>query len=613
MYYNDIIIALQLVPILLILVMAFIIWRTKKKQQIHYVFFSTIILLFIWSSCRLIQTFIENSHKYIVILEHISYIGVCLIPVSLLYIGIIFARTRINFSWKHVLLFIIPAISILLVFTNGYHHLFIVKYSFISSGFIYGKYYIIHEVYSYLCIAVGLYYLLSFSIKNAGFFSKQSGLIFLGTLIPLIVVVLSTEKVVDMPVFVENISFSFGMICFMFAILKFDFLNIVPVALQNVVDQISDSYVIINEELEVIDYNKTFVYMFSEVFTVKRKEILSSILESEGKPNNIDTKRLTAYIKEAIKEKKPVALEKQIIAGEFDKYFTIEITPIIKNSNHIGTIILLKDITQHKKDLEKIEQTQNQLLERERLAFLGELAGGVAHDINSPLSVIMGGMTFIERLFIKYRDSYKNENMTPEKRKEIEDEILHQISNSSNASQKIVKIVNSIRNHTRNLSGDNIQDFYVSNVFEDIKTLLNHQIKSTGCELEVSSEDNTMIKGDPGKLGQVITNLVVNALQAYGINRGKIELKSRKEKNNIVIAVEDNAGGIPEMYKKGIFFKMLTTKGVQGTGLGLYLSYSIVTGHFNGKMWFETEEGKGTKFYISIPVTKAQTENLNVG
>ncbi|MGE5329381.1 MAG: histidine kinase N-terminal 7TM domain-containing protein [Deltaproteobacteria bacterium] len=606
------------ISIFCLLLLGFYILKMKTKKQINYIFSLLVLSAVICNIGFMIAILYgafwgDNNIK----LSFISFLGQTFIPVAFLFVGVIFAKSKIKFNYKYLAFLVIPILSNVLIWTNDYHRLFFKEYSSFADINFGSYFYFIFLPWNYGCIIFGLYYLIKFSIKNSGFFSKQALLIVLGSVIPFITNILWTigNSINNYSLKLYSVYdpypvlFAFPIICLAFAIFKFDFLNIVPVALQNVVDQISDSYVIINEELEVIDYNKTFVDIFSEIFQIRRKETLASILKPEGKSNNFDLDKLVESIKEAIKEKKAVSFESQIISGEFDKFFTVEITPIIKKDNHLGTIILLKDITQHKKDMELVQQTQGQLMQRDRLASLGELAGGVAHDINSPLSVIQGGLMFVERLFIKYRDSLNDESITPEKRKEMEEELLHQIANSSNASQKIVKIVNSIRNHTRNLSGENIQDFYVSTVFEDIKILLNHQLKGAGCEIEIEAEDKTLVTGDTGKLGQVITNLVVNAIQAYNGVPGKILLKSRKEEDNIIIVVQDFAGGIPETYREGIFSKMLTTKGTQGTGLGLYLSYSIITGHFSGSMWFDTEEGKGTEFYISIPIKKVKKEN----
>ena len=205
---------LSFLSVVLGLFVIILILKMKNKQQIHYAFLSTIILVFYWSFIRFVQIMIQEENNNI-ILEELVYVGIVLLPVSLLFVGIIYAKTYIQFSKKYLLLFIVPVISLAIVFTNEYHHLFIVKQSFISTEFIYGPYYLVHELYSYTCILIGLYYLFYFSIKNSGFFSKQSILIFLGVAFPLGIVVLSTQKIVAMNVAFENISFSISMFFFL--------------------------------------------------------------------------------------------------------------------------------------------------------------------------------------------------------------------------------------------------------------------------------------------------------------------------------------------------------------------------------------------------------------
>ncbi|MGE5329545.1 MAG: histidine kinase N-terminal 7TM domain-containing protein [Deltaproteobacteria bacterium] len=590
------------ISILLILFMAAVIIKMKNKQQIHIAFLSILVFLFLWSLIRFIQIFFNENIQQIIFLEHLSYIGVCLVPLSVLFTGIIFAKTKINFSWKYLILFIIPILSLIMVFTNNYHHLFIEKYSFISTEFVYGKYYMIHEIYSYLCIAVGLYYLLYFSIKNSGFFSKQSFLIMIGLLVPFVVIILSTQKMVAMPVFIENISFSVTTICLAFAIFKFDFLNVIPIALEKVVDNISDSFIVINEDFEVIDYNKTFVRTFAEVFKIKRKEnLINLVTQTQG--INIVPDKVEDLINIAIETKKSNMYEKRFVSvdGDFDKYFEIEITPIMSKTIFVGVLLLFRDITLHKENLEKINQAHNQLMQKERLASLGEIAGGVAHDINSPLSSIQTELHIINTLAARIEESGQ---IVQEKELQYLNEIKKRIQNISNASQKIVKIVNSVRNHTRNLSGETVQDFYIGSIFDDLKILLDHQLKQAKCELTINKEE-VMINGDPGKLSQVITNLIMNAAQAYAGNPGRIDIDVSSNGEKAIIKVTDYAGGIPKEFQEGIFKNILTTKGTQGTGFGLYLCNSIITGHFGGEIWFKSEEGIGTTFFISIAAKKA--------
>lgn len=596
----DILFGLLLISIILILFMALFIGGMKNKKQIHYAFLSNIVFIFIWSLVRLIQILVQNNYEYVIFLEHLSYIGICLLPISLLYTGIIFAKNHIKLSSKQLLLFIIPIMSLLIVFTNNYHHWFIIKYSFISTEFLYGWYYNIHCLYSYICILIGLYYLIYFSIKNSGFFSKQSILIFLGTIVPLLVVILSTEKIVLMPVFIENISFSFAIICYMFAIFKFNFLNVVPIALQRIVDLISDSYIVINKELEIIDYNKTFIDTFEGILNIKRKDSIINFLEANN-PIDIDKNKFIDWINEAVKDKKSISLEKQILSGYFNKYFAIEITPVFSNTDHIGTIILLKDITQHKRDIQQIEQTQKQLMERERLASLGELAGGVAHDINTPLSAVQNNFFQLKSLINETKEGIKEGELNKEDHLEIMQEMEDIILKSEEICKKIANIINSVRNNTRNLSGENIQVFELEYVINDLRILLGHQLKQLGCELVYKEDEKIKLKGDSGKLGQVLTNFIINAMHAYNEKPGTIKVRAQNMPAEIIISVTDFGEGIPEDIKERIFKEMLSTKGAKGTGLGMYISNSIITGNFGGRTWLESEVGKGTTVYIAIP------------
>ena len=97
--------------------------------------------------------------------------------------------------------------------------------------------------------------------------------------------------------------------------------------------------------------------------------------------------------------------------------------------------------------------------------------------------------------------------------------------------------------------------------------------------------------------------MISNSIQAYGGEPNKnIDLIVSKENNNLIISIQDYAGGIPQEVQNKLFKEMITTKGKNGTGLGLFMSYSTIRAHFNGNISFETEEGKGTKFNISIPI-----------
>lgn len=580
-----------------------IILRIRNKKQIYYAFFIFVLLVCLWNFIILVESYFYYLFHYNGnFFAYLNYFIIIILPLSMIFLAEVFNHTKVTFISKYLFVCILPLLDLIVLITNPFHHMFFVVSSpngHYEDGLLFNYHLIISYTYSFFALGLFVYY----AIKNSGFFSKQAILICVGSLLPLVVSVLD-DNFINMGPYATASTFSITSILYMLAIFKFDFLNITPIALEKVVDHISDSFIVINEDYEIIDFNKTFTETFGSIIKIKRKYNVSEYLRNI-QSLNIVPEQIEHYIKLTIKTKESYTYEKHFVSadGEFDRYFEIEITPIMTREMFIGVLILLRDITQHKENLEKIKQTQNQLLERERLASLGEIAGGVAHDINSPLSSIQTVIYSLNKSYQKVKEFIEENKNMPQDITEEFDSIEKRLKNGSIACERIAKIVNSIRNHTRNLSGENVQEFYIMDVVNDIKILINHHLKSSGCELIITEEKRVHIKGDPGKLGQVLTNLIVNAIQAYDNKSGKIEVFVGKEENSAIIKVRDEAGGIPEAYREGIFSKILTTKGTQGTGLGLYLSYSIITGHFGGRITFETEEGKGTTFSISIPIS----------
>lgn len=235
--------------------------------------------------------------------------------------------------------------------------------------------------------------------------------------------------------------------------------------------------------------------------------------------------------------------------------------------------------------IKELKEKQEIIVKQGQLVSIGELAGGVAHDINTPISAIKTGIIML--------NSMTNER-TPE-----EQELLQRMDN---CATKIINIVNSMRNQIRNLGGDTHVKFKISDVINDIKIITYHEVAKNRSEVEMEIIDDVSIMGDPTKLGQVLTNLVVNAAQAYDAKGGKIKIMVRKSKHNALIDVIDFAKGIDPTIAPFVFKNILTTKGTSGTGLGLYLTYSVIKGEFNGEITFDTKEGEGTTFHIAIPL-----------
>ena len=134
---------------------------------------------------------------------------------------------------------------------------------------------------------------------------------------------------------------------------------------------------------------------------------------------------------------------------------------------------------------------------------------------------------------------------------------------------------------------------------------MRHELKNSIVYLKVlmKTDENTIINGDVNSLVQVINNMISNSIQAYdGKPEQNIDLIVDRDDNNLLISVRDYGCGLPDKVKDKLFKEMITTKGKNGTGLGLYMSYSTIRAHFNGNITVESEIGQGTTFTITLPL-----------
>lgn len=573
----------------------------KNKKTLHYLFIGIIFVALIWTSISLLQVYFKALFNYSgMLLTNIYFSAAGFVSFFLFYIGFIFANSHKALKLKHYALFIFPISNAIMIWTNSFHHLYFVKFSDISSEIVRGVYFNAELLISYSAILLGLYFLVSFTIKNSGFFSKQSILIIIGTLVPVLIDLFIVTKLFEFPIYFEPISFSFGMICYSIAIFKFDFLNIVPVALQTVVDHISDSYIVLNDQFEITDYNKPFADNFKEISSIKRKESIEKIFHKQLTEH---TAEIIENLLQSVREQKPCRFEIHITEKNYDKNYIIEITPIFSNGSILCTIILFKDITEQKRDAELIAKTQLMLIESEHLASLGELIGGIAHNLKTPIMSISGGLEGLTDLIDEYDESIEDDSITAEDHHEIAGDMRVWIGKMKEYAAYMSDIISAVKGQAVQLTASTTDMFSLKELVKRVEILMNHELKKYGCRLEVQCDIDMEIElpGEINSLVQVLNNLVINGIQAYAGKEGVIEFKISKFEQMIQFEIKDYGSGMPEDIKNKLFKEMITTKAKNGTGLGLYMSYSTITGRFGGKMWFESVLGMGTSFYIMIP------------
>ena len=241
--------------------------------------------------------------------------------------------------------------------------------------------------------------------------------------------------------------------------------------------------------------------------------------------------------------------------------------------------------------LEK-ERTQEQLIQSESLAAIGQLVAGIAHELNNPLasasSLIQTDIELIQE--------------QAEKR-QVDQALLEDLAYSLKELNKTKDIVKSILDLSRQTQ-TYLEDVDMNAVIDEALQVLHNQYKSMEVAIEKHYDPNLpTIQGNFSNLGQVLINIVNNALQALPDGRGKISLSTacHQDTESIVVECRDDGIGIPPEIMKDIFKPFFTTKEVgKGTGLGLYVSYEIIKKHA-GEIRVSSERGIGTTFTIVLP------------
>ncbi|MEI3402286.1 MAG: histidine kinase N-terminal 7TM domain-containing protein [Clostridia bacterium] len=337
--------------------------RKKPVSQLQNAFATvllTVLIISVGVIAQLVCTIFFNIEP--IYFENFIYIGTCILPVALFFVSIIFRNTKIRFRKRYLLLFVIPFLTLAVLYTNQYHHLFYKIYSSNLNEMVYGPYFYVHSIYTYGLLLVSIGIMINASLKNSGAFSKQTMLIIIGTMFPILVNLLGTFKIYDMNVCLTPISFSIAVIFYTFSILKFNFLKITPIALQKIVDRISDGYVVLDEDNIITDFNKTFLSVFKLKPENLRSKNFIDFLNSRKISKQVISK-IERSIQKANTTNETISFEQHF--SEIKKYFKIEITPINSENSSLGTLFLFKDITQHKEDMQTIKNNQEILMERE--------------------------------------------------------------------------------------------------------------------------------------------------------------------------------------------------------------------------------------------------------
>jgi len=337
---------------------------------------------------------------------------------------------------------------------------------------------------------------------------------------------------------------------------------------ENIIESLTVGVAVLNQRGEIIGWNR----ILEEIFRRSKEQVFGRRLEEVLGPKNYlslfpsDTQQDFRLLSE-------ISLD--MPDGE-KKIFDIAKTPLLDNRLvPYGTIIVFEDVT------EKIH-LQQQLVTSEKLASIGLLSAGVAHEINTPLT---GISSYIQLLQKKLSDPHYAQ-------------ILEKIEAQT---ERVSKIVKNLLNFARNPADSAFHRVNVIDSLKEILSLIDYKLKAMNIQLELALQPVKPIWGQGERLQQVFINIILNAIDAMP-KGGTLRIEAFQNDGELVIKIADTGTGIKRQHLPHIFDPFFTTKGLgKGTGLGLSISYAIIKEH-EGNITVESEVGKGSCFSITLPV-----------
>jgi signal transduction histidine kinase len=593
------------IGVLLAIIVIFLIYFLKKidRSQLQQIFSVNLILLITTCVFIFLQMILSDLLNVdLVYFSYFYYIGIVFFPVSLYFTVEILIHTKISFKPKHLLLFVIPLVCLVGLWTNEKTHLFFTNYDINLNNCGFGPFYMINEFYSYLLYLISIVKLIKFFRKNSGLYSQQLNLFLIGILFPFILNLLGILNIINVTVYISPISSAISVICFTLAVFKFQLQDTLPIALNKIVNRISYGYIVLNEKNIITEHNIPFL----QIFEIEEMNIDSSHLFDILALDNFNGLNESTIISalQAVRDSN----ETLIFECEFKKikkFLRLEINNIKSNDMFIGSLILVKDITEHHKDLEIIKSNQNMLIEKERLASLGQMISGVAHNLKTPIFSITGAAEGLTDLVNEYQSSINDPTVTVEDHLEIAHDMSVWLGKIKEYTSYMSDIITAIRGQAASFTENTFETFTIDELIKRVNILMKHELQQALITLNISYNLTKEVKlhGNINTLIQIINNLISNAIQAYSGEPNKsIDLSIENTDTKVTITITDYGVGIAPEVKDKLFKEIITTKGKDGTGLGLFISYSNLKTQFNGNLTFESELGKGTSFEITLPI-----------
>ena len=613
MYIPDIIIGFFLMTIfLMVFFIVTLVWK-RQILWIHRFYFGATILLIIWMLAIISIRFTDPADiRSLMGLDSVTTACAAMIPPCSLLFSICYTKNYVSkLPGRCWLLFIVPVLTTIMVATNQRHHLYYRVFSLENTTVRFGPYFAVHSIYTFSCVAISVFLIIRFAARTRmRIHMRQAALFTVGSIFPSIMNVLVVGNVIKATIVVTPISFIVTIFLHGIIIYHFHFFDIKPLAIQELIKWIEDSYLVTNQSGLIISYNRPFWDLLGNQYGIRENMPLENCVRNSDVQNKTAVFNLMTALNSCSASNEKVTYEETIereAQGETRKeYYMVEVTPLTVKGTVCGFLSILKDVTSIKVNMQKLQESRVKMMERERLAFLGQMVGGLAHNLKTPIMSISGSVSAVEDLTRECRQSIGDPAVTADDYTEIYTEMDSWLERMRDACAYMSDIISAVKGQAGSMNAAVKTDFSLDDALKRVSLLLRHELIQNSCSLVISypfDRQDILIHGDINCLVQVLNNLVSNAIDAQ-LPEGNHEISFgiREEDEQLKLSVTDHGGGIAPNVKKKLFQEMVTSKGARGTGLGIFVSNTIIHANFDGSMWFTDNPGGGTIWGVSLPL-----------
>ncbi|MCP3865967.1 MAG: ATP-binding protein [Pseudomonadota bacterium] len=271
------------------------------------------------------------------------------------------------------------------------------------------------------------------------------------------------------------------------------------------------------------------------------------------------------------------------------------------------TVALKEANTELIQTLEKLHQFQRQIVENEKMASLGDMVAGVAHEVNTPIGLGITASTMMLDRLVVLEQQFSDKTLKASSMKRFIEEGRENLNIIYRNLNRAADLISSFKQVAVDQSSEEARDINVKQLIEETLMSLRPRLKKVTHTIHIECNESLNVVSKAGPINQILINLIMNSLiHAFeGVENGQIDIiAALTDDKKLKIIYRDNGSGIPNSIKKRIFDPFVTTKrGQGGSGLGMHLVFNLVTQALDGNIKLESEPDKGVEFTLSFPVS----------